>query len=146
MSHSSELSSQLNGFEIVTRHMVMERHLNPGGNLFGGAVLGWLDEAAALFVMEKTGCGTLVTVSMEDVTFKAPAVRGDHIVIYTRIDHTGRSSVRVEARAYAYDPMTREQREIIDCVITYVCMRGNKAYPYFASDEFEQWRQRATTR
>lgn len=135
-------ASESAGFEVVTRHMVMERHLNPGGNLFGGAMLGWLDEAAALYVTEKTGCGSLVTVSLEDVTFKAPAGRGDHVHISCRIVRTGRSSITVEAKAHAHDAYEGVQREIIDCTITYVCMRDNQACAYFVSQEYAEWKRR----
>ena len=40
--------SPLEGFDLVTRHLVIERDLNPAGNLFGGTMLAWLDEATAL--------------------------------------------------------------------------------------------------
>ena len=34
------------GFEIVTRHLILDRDLNHFGNLFGGTLLHWLDEIA----------------------------------------------------------------------------------------------------
>jgi len=130
-------------FEVVTRHIVMERDLNSLGTLFAGAMLAWLDEAAALFVMEKTGYADLVTVSLEDVSFSAPGRRGDAIVVYCRILRTGRSSIVVETRALVHDPETSARRQIIDCRITYVCLRDGKPTPYFESERYAQWlRQR----
>src|SRR5690606_13517328 len=82
-------------FEVSTRHLVMERHLNPYGNVFGGTVLAWLDEGAALFLMEKIGYTNFVTVSMNHVDFKAPGHRGDAVQILCRVLRTGRSSVTV---------------------------------------------------
>ncbi|HNJ04745.1 MAG TPA: hotdog domain-containing protein, partial [Leptospiraceae bacterium] len=69
--------SQETPFDIVTRHLVMEKDLNAFGNLFGGNMLAWIDEASALYVMEQIGFANFVTVSFDDVNFKAPARRGD---------------------------------------------------------------------
>ena len=126
-------------FEVVTRHIVMERDLNSFGNLFGGVILAWLDEAAALFVMEKTGYGNIVTVSMDDVRFKAPGRRGDAIVISCRVVTTGRSSITVEARALVNEPEIKARRQIIDCRITYVCLEGGRPTPYFESEKYARW-------
>lgn len=128
----------LQRFEAVTRHMIMERHINPAGNLFGGVMLAWLDEAAAIYTTEKTGAPALVTASMENVRFKAPGFRGDHVHVHCRVVRTGRSSITVEARAFAHNPIARTEREIIDCTITYVCMAENRPTPYFESDAYRE--------
>jgi acyl-CoA thioesterase YciA len=126
-------------FEVATRHMVMERHLNPFGHLFGGAMLGWLDEGAALYLMEKIGYRDFVTVSMDNVSFKAPGHRGDAIQILCRIVRTGRSSVVVQAKAVSHEAESGAVHEIITCDITYVCLKDHTPYPYFQSDEFRAW-------
>ena len=60
---------ELEGFQIVTRHLVMEKDLNYHGNLYGGTMLAWLDESSALFVMESIGYTNFVTAGMENVRF-----------------------------------------------------------------------------
>lgn len=126
-------------FEVVTRHIVMERDLNSFGNLFGGNMLAWLDEAGALFVMDKTGYADFVTASLENVSFKAPGRRGDNIVIYCRIIRTGRSSITIEAQAFVKEPGSRVRRQTIDCRITYVCLKDGKPTPYFESESYRRW-------
>ena len=128
-------------FEVITRHVVMGRHLNAHGNLFGGVILSWIDVAAALHVTEVTGASGLVTASMDDVIFRAPGVSGDHVAIYGRIVSTGKSSVKVDIKAIGTQPRTGECREIIHCTINFVCMRDNKPFPYFASEEYTRWRE-----
>ena len=66
-------------FDPVTRHIVMENHINPHGHVFGGVLLAWMDEGAGLYAMGRTGCVHLVTVSMDEVAFKAPVKRGDQV-------------------------------------------------------------------
>ena len=129
-------------FEIVTRHMIMERHINPHGHVFGGVLLAWLDECSALYAMEKTGYPEIVTVSMDHVNFVAPSQRGDHVAIHCRLFRVGRSSVCVQAKAVVYDPEACTEREAITCEITYVCLKNGKAFRYFESDEYAAWQER----
>ena len=129
-------------FRVVTRHMVMEKDLNPASNLFGGTLLAWLDESTAIYVLERIGYDNFVTVGMDDVDFKAPGRRGDVITISCRIVRTGSSSVVAEARAIVEDAPRTERREIIHCSITYVCMKDGKTYPYFQSDAYQRWLER----
>jgi acyl-CoA thioesterase YciA len=134
-----DTARDMNDFEVVTRHIVMERDLNSFGNLFGGAMMAWLDEAAALFVMEKSGYADFVTVSFDNVRFKAPGRRGDAIVIYCRVVKTGRSSITVEAQAFVNEPQSSVKRQVIDCRITYVCLENGKPTPYFESERYARW-------
>jgi acyl-CoA thioesterase YciA len=126
-------------FEVATRHMVMERDLNPFGHLFGGTILAWVDEGAALYLMEKIGYRDFVTVNLDDVNFKAPGQRGDAIQILCRVVRTIHSSVVVQARAVSHTASTGAVREIINCVITYVCLKNDEPYAYFQSDEYRKW-------
>lgn len=126
-------------FEVATRHIVMERDLNPYGHLFGGSMLAWLDEGAALYLQEKIGYRDFVTVSMDNVDFVSPGRRGDSIQILCRVVRTGRSSVTVEAKAASYDVVEGSVREIITCRITYVCLKDNKPYAYFQSEQYRRW-------
>ena len=136
--------SDLGNFDIVTRHIVMERDLNAFGNLFGGVMLSWLDEGSALYVMEEIGYADFVTVSMDNVSFRTPARRGDAVVIYCRTVKTGRSSITMETKAFVHEPGTGTKREVINCFITFVCLQGGKPYPYFESAEYEKWMKRGS--
>lgn len=132
----------LNGFDIVTRHLIMEKDLNAEGHLFGGAMLAWLDEATGVYVMEKIGYPDFVTVGLDDVYFKAPGHRGDIITIYCRIVKTGASSITAETKAVNHELRTGVDREIITCHFTFVCLKDHKAYPYFKSPEYRNWLKR----
>lgn len=126
-------------FDIVTRHLIMEKDLNPDGHLFGGTMLAWLDEATAVYVMEKIGYTDFVTVGLEDVYFRAPGHRGDIITIYSRIIRTGSSSVTAESKAINHELTSGRNREIITCRFTYVCLKNHKSFAYFDSPEYEAW-------
>lgn len=129
-------------FSVVTRHLVMEKDLNAFGNLFGGNMLAWIDEASALYVMDQIGFADFVTVSMDDVNFKAPARRGDNVVISCRILKIGKSSITVESIASVHAPLNGMQLETIRCKVTFVCLMNNRPYPYFESTQYAQHMER----
>lgn len=120
------------GMELVTQHLVMAASLNAHGNLFGGIMLAWLDEAAAIFGMRKIGYTNIVTVNMDDVDFKTPGRNGDMIQIYACIEKQGRSSFTVRTTAMSLQRDTLEEREVISCRITFVCLnQEGKPFPFF---------------
>lgn len=134
--------SEREDLDLVTRHLVMEKDLNPDGHVFGGAMLAWLDEAMAVYTMEHIGFTDFVTVALDEVNFKSPGHRGDIITIYARILKIGTSSITVEARAINHEIGSGLDRDIITCKFTFVCLKDHKAYPYFKSPEFAAWRER----
>lgn len=120
------------GFEFITQHLIMERHLNSAGNLFGGTVLSWLDEAGAMFVMERIRYQNIVTISMDDVYFRNPGQLSDNIKIFGKITQIKSSSIEIQTRAYAVNPVDGISRQIISCKIVFVCLNEDKKpYPYF---------------
>lgn len=132
-------SNPLSGYEMATRHLVMEKDLNYFGNLFGGTVLSWLDEGTAAWLIEQIGYANFVTVAMEDVYFKAPASRGDALVIYCKIESTGRSSITIKTKAWVRIPGTEEKKEIIACKFKFVCLKDGKPYSYFRTEQYKAW-------
>lgn len=129
-------------FRVVTRHLVMEKDLNAYGNLFGGSMLAWLDEAAALFVMEEIGYSNFVTISFDDVMFKEPVHRGDAVIFHCRVIHIGRSSIRVQTKAMVHDHFFGSHREVIACSISFVCLKDGKPFPYFQSEVYKRWKEK----
>ncbi len=75
------------------------------GNLFGGAMLSWLDEAAAAFAGYLCRTPNLVTLKMDEVLFRRPVKIGDHVRIYGQVNRIGTSSLtlNIEARRFDFD-------------------------------------------
>jgi acyl-CoA thioesterase YciA len=122
----------LSGLDLVTQHIVMSRDLNAHGNLFGGVMLAWIDEAAALYAMEKIAYTNIVTVNMDDINFKSPGKNGDIVQVYASVARTGKSSITIRTVCVSINDKSREKREIINCKVTFVCLdSSNKPFPYF---------------
>ncbi len=127
----------INGdFEIVTRRLVLPRDLNGHGNLYGGSMLSWIDESSYLYAIEKIGYVNMVTVSLENVRFRSPAKLGDSVIIMCRVKKIKNTSITIQTKAMVYDLINLKSSQIIDCDITFVCLKKGKPYPYFKTKEF----------
>jgi len=124
-------------FEIVTRRLVLPRDLNGHGNLYGGSMLSWIDESSYLYAIEKIGYTNMVTVSLENVRFRSPAKMGDSVIILCRIHQIKSSSITIQTKAIVHDTKTNQISEIINCFITFVCLKEGKPFPYFKTEEFK---------
>ena len=90
-------------------HLIQPADLNGGNRLFGGAILNWIDEVAAIVAMRHAGVKTVTTASIDQLEFKAGAYMNDLIVLIGYVVYTGRTSmeVRVDTYVESVDGMRR---------------------------------------
>ena len=83
-----------------TRKWVKPGDLNPNGTLFGGRLLEWIDEEAALYTIVQLENRSIVTKFMSEVNFIHAPVQGDIIEIGIEVIAFGRTSLtfRCEVR------------------------------------------------
>jgi acyl-CoA hydrolase len=62
-----------------TRKLIKPGDLNPRGTLFGGQLLKWIDEEAAIFAICQLGSSNIVTKAMSEIDFVTTAKVGDII-------------------------------------------------------------------
>ena len=73
-------------------YLLMHRHINGYGRLFGGQLMQWIDELAGIVSMRHAG-GRITTASIDNLNFKAGAYLNDTIVLIGRITYVGRTSI-----------------------------------------------------
>lgn len=80
----------------------MTKDIGVHGNLFGGLMLAWLDEAAAAMSSRVCKSPNMVTRKMTEILFERPVKVGHTINIYGQVLSMGTTSVllRIEARRY----------------------------------------------
>lgn len=93
-------------------HLIQPSDLNGGNRLFGGALLNWIDEVAAIVAMRHAGVKTVTTASIDRLEFKAGAYLNDLIVLIGYIVYTGRTSM--EVRVDTYVESTDGMRRVIN--------------------------------
>ena len=83
-----------------TRKMVKPGDLNPNGTLFGGRLLEWIDEEAALFAVIQLDNNRVVTKFMSEINFISFATPKDMIEIGIETVRFGKTSLvlRCEVR------------------------------------------------
>ena len=68
--------------EHVTSHLCMTRDLGVGGNLFGGTMMAWMDEAAGIYAHVYTSEPRMVTLKYAELLFRYPVRERDRVEIY----------------------------------------------------------------
>lgn len=81
-------------------HLIQPSHLNGGNRLFGGALLNWIDEVAAIVAMRHAGVKTVTTAAIDQLEFKAGAYLNDLIVLVGYVVYTGKTSMEVRVDTY----------------------------------------------
>lgn len=62
-----------------TRKWIKPEDLNPNGTLFGGSLLKWIDEEAAIYTICQLENSRIVTKYMSEINFVSSAKKGDVI-------------------------------------------------------------------
>jgi len=76
-----------------TRKWVKPEDLNPNHSLFGGRLLQWIDEEAALYAIIQLENTKVVTKFISEINFVSSAKQGDIIEIGIEASHFGSSSI-----------------------------------------------------
>jgi acyl-CoA thioesterase YciA len=90
------------------RVSLMPRDTNALGTIFGGVILSYIDQAAAIEA-HALHPKKLVTVAMDQVEFKQPVFVGDLVSFFADIEHVGTTSIRVVVSVWAQRASDRDQ-------------------------------------
>jgi acyl-CoA thioesterase YciA len=111
--------------ELISTHICKGQNIGIHGNLFGGVMLSWLDEAGAAFASQSIDSPRIVTVKLTEVIFKKPVRPGHIIKIYGSVVNIGTTSITVELEARRHSPYNGTQRSVCETEITYVRIDGD---------------------
>lgn len=98
-----------------TRKWVKPEDLNPNQTLFGGQLLAWIDEEAALYTIIQLENSKIVTKYMSEINFMASAKEGDIVEIGIEVLKFGKSSITLKSEVR--NKMTRETIITVDNII-----------------------------
>lgn len=89
--------------------LVFPTDTNPMGQLFGGAMVAWMDKTAAYAAMRRAR-GTAVTAAIDKIEFKVPVHQGELVELVARVTDVGTTSLKVRVEAYVEDVGGAERR------------------------------------
>ena len=124
-----------------TRKWVKPEDLNPNQTLFGGRLLQWIDEEAALYAIIQLDNTHIVTKFISEINFISAPKQGDIIEIGILATKFGRTSITL--RCEVRNKMTREQILTIDELIFVNLDKDGKPTPHgktevtYVKDRFE---------
>lgn len=93
--------------ETAIVQTVFPSMVNHYGTLFGGIALQWMDHAAWV-CSTRHARKTMVTIASDKIVFKRPVPQGNMVELRARVLRTGKTSLTIEVKMYAENPLTGE--------------------------------------
>lgn len=106
--------------ELITRHLCKVSDLGVHGNLFGGKMLSWLDEAGAIMATRVCKTKKMVTVKMDGIEFHTPVKENHDVTIYGDIEKMGTTSITLKLSAKRYDVYKEKELEVCSVKVVFV--------------------------
>lgn len=97
---------------------------NFSGNVHGGDLLKFLDQAAYACASRYAG-QYVVTLSVDQVTFKQPIHVGEMLTLLASVNYVGRTSMEIGIKVMAEDIRQRTLRHTNSCYFTMVALDDN---------------------
>ena len=115
----NDLSRELSMTVLMTPDMA-----NFSGNVHGGAILKLLDQVAYACAARYAG-QYVVTLSVDQVTFKQPIHVGEMVSFLASVNYVGRSSMEIGIKVIAENIHDRVVRHTNSCYFTMVAVDGH---------------------
>jgi acyl-CoA thioesterase YciA len=111
--------------QLISTHICKTSNVGFHGNLFGGTMLGWLDEAGAIFACEACDTPRMVTKSISAVVFEKPVRPGQIIKIYGKVVDVGNTSITIKLEARRHSVYNGSQRKVVGIDMVFVRIDGD---------------------
>lgn len=137
--------SEVKTTELTMTVLMTPEMANFSGNVHGGTILKFLDEAA-FSCASRYSASYAVTVSVGLVEFQEPIHVGELVSFVARIDSVGCSSMFISVDVIAENIRTRKRRQTNHCYFTMVAMEDGKSKevpPYVPETDDEKRRDQA---
>ena len=82
-----------------TAHLIRPGHLNGADRLFGGILMQWIDEVAAVVAKRHSGAN-VTTASIDNLTFLRGAYQNELVIIKGKMTWIGKTSMEVCVDTY----------------------------------------------
>ena len=112
--------------EPSIRVVMMPKDTNAHGTIFGGVILSYIDQAAAVEA-KRHGATFVVTVAMREVVFHEPVYVGDLVSFYTELVKLGKTSITIGVEVFSQRGDTPAQSVLVTrAEVTFVNLDENR--------------------
>jgi acyl-CoA thioesterase YciA len=95
--------------------------INANGHIFGGWVLGVMDQAGGI-VAGRIAQGACATVAIEKMEFIAPILLRDIISVYASLERRGRTSIAIRIEVIATRARGQQEVKVTEGLFTFVAL------------------------
>lgn len=106
---------------ISIAQLMQPEHANVLGNVHGGVIMKLVDEAGALACMRHAQ-QRVVTVAIDQMTFRQPIRLGDLVILTAEVSFVGRTSMEAEVCVEAENPITGKRIPTNTAYLVYVAL------------------------
>ncbi|WP_153722503.1 acyl-CoA thioesterase [Sporosarcina cascadiensis] len=106
----------------IQSKLVLPPDTNHIQSIFGGKVLAYIDEIAAICAMKHAGTMAAVTASIDSVDFVSPAMLGEMIELEAVVTSVGRTSMEVFVSVHSKNLVTGETKLTTESFCTMVAV------------------------
>lgn len=103
----------------------MGKDVGVHGNLFGGTMLAWLDEAGAIFAMQTAKSDKVVTLKVSDVRFRQPVRANDVVMIYGTCLKVGSPTISIQLTVKRKNMVNFEEQTVCEADMVFVNVNEN---------------------
>ena len=124
-----------------TRKWIKPEDLNPNGSLFGGSLLRWIDEEAAIYAIIQLDNPHIVTKYISEINFVSSARQGDIIELGISATRFGKTSLTM--CCHVRNKITRKSILTIDEIVFVNVDANGRPVPHgkteitYAKDRFD---------
>tara|TARA_B110000438_G_scaffold227848_1_gene222323 strand:- start:9 stop:485 length:477 start_codon:yes stop_codon:yes gene_type:complete len=118
--------------QVVMHELILPNDTNLLGNVLGGRVMHLMDMCAAMSAY-KHARSAVVTASVDQLDFLAPAKMGDIMILKSSVNFTGGSSMEVGVRIESENPKTGNKKHTVSAYLTFVSL-NEKGVPQKIAD------------
>ena len=106
--------------ELVTTYICKTSDIGVHSNMFGGVILGLVDQSSGAYAAQICDTPRIVTIKIDELIFKRPVKVGNLIKIYGRVIEFGRTSVSLYIEVRKHNVYTGDQDVVTQTNIKFV--------------------------
>ncbi len=119
------MTERIRRSETTQTRMIFPNALNDRGILFGGTAMKWMDEVAYItatrFLRQES-----VTVSVENIKFVLPVLKGSIIEIIGKVTDIGNVKIKVQVQMLVEEKYSRKQEKAVEACFWFAAVDENR--------------------
>lgn len=112
--------------QAVLSHLMLPMDANPAGNVHGGVIMKYIDNAAGVVAVRysRTIC---VTASIDRMDFFKPMYIGELLILKAQLNMVGNTSMEIGVSVEGEDLLTGETKHVASAYLTFVALYDDHA-------------------